>query len=210
MTVICPTDAESAAALAALRPRGDAWRHGGHDALAGSVMGRVFAALGRATGAMERRICALVEEFFCATADETLDWWRLDYGMPDPCDPFADLCDKVQALGDSTTAYAVAVAARRGWSVTIAEEWTRRAETSRCGIMRAGTARPGAATGVTWAVRISLSASPSYRPPARRFPRAGRLRASQALACGPDTWPIECVLRRIAPAHANITFSLTS
>jgi uncharacterized protein YmfQ (DUF2313 family) len=207
MTLICPTDAQSAAALAALRPRGDAWRHGGHDALPGSVMGRVFAALGRATGAVERRICALVDEFFCVTAAETLDWWRIDYGLPDPCDPFAEVCDKVQALGDSTTGYAIAAALRHGWSVTIVEEWITYVEDCVCGLALAGTAISGAENGVTWRVTIDLAASPSYVVPSGVEPLAGLLLPGDSLDCPPDIDPLLCLIRRIAPAHADLSFT---
>lgn len=210
MTILmCPSDADSAAALAALRPRGRAWRNGSADALAGSVQGRFFSALGAIFGPAERRICALIREFFCATANETLDWWRLEYALPDACDPFADVCDKVNALGDSTTDYAVAVAARHGWAVTIVEAWILASQCGKAG-RRAGAAICGAVDGVKWTITVNLSASPSYVASDHARPLAGRLRAGRALTCPPDADPLRCLIRRIAPAHADLVFLINN
>ena len=99
VTTACHSDEQIAQSLASLRPRGDAWRHGGFDALAGSGMGDFFAALGAAFGPTDRRVCDMVDEFFCSTAAETLDLWALDYGVPDGCDPFENVCEKVNAVG---------------------------------------------------------------------------------------------------------------
>lgn len=118
MTECLSTEAH-AQALAALRPRGDAWRNSGADDLAGSIMGQFFDALGAPHAAMNARLCALIDEFFCSTAVETLDLWALEYGLPDGCDPFADVCEKVNAVGDTTPEYVIAAAQKRGWSITI-------------------------------------------------------------------------------------------
>ncbi|PZU95029.1 MAG: hypothetical protein DI527_02065 [Chelatococcus sp.] len=204
--MICPSDDEVAAALAALRPRGDAWRHGGFDALEGSVMGGFFAALGAVFGPMHRRFCALVDEFFCSTAVETRDLWALDYGVPDGCDPFADVCEKVNAVGDSIPAYAEAAAARRGWSIAIAEEFITRVQSGRMRNGRMGTMRMAAAQGVAWRIAVDLAASSAYVAKDRRKPLMGRMRLGFAFTCGPDIEPLACLIRRIAPAHADLVF----
>lgn len=203
----CHGDAELAAALAALRPRGDAWRHGGFDALEGSIMGGFFQAMGAAFGPTDRRFCVLVDEFFCSTAVETRDLWALEYGLPDGCDPFADLCEKVNAVGDGVPAYAEAAALRRGWSVAIGEDFITLVQSCRMGRGRMGTLRMGAAEGVAWRIVVDLDNSPAFISGGQRKPLMGRMRMAYALDCGPDLSPLACLIRRIAPAHADLVFS---
>lgn len=206
MNGLCRTDEEVARGLATLRPRGDAWRHGGHDGLNGSTMAGFFAGLGAALGPTERRFCALIDEFFCSSAIETLDLWALEYGVPDGCDPFADVCEKVNAVGDSTPAYAVAAALRRGWSITVAQEFTTIVEDCCMGMGLMGTTIMGAEQGVAWRITIDLAASPSYSLPAEIEPLLGLILLGDGLNCGPDIEPLTCLIRRIAPAHADLDF----
>lgn len=204
--MICPTDADVEASIAALGPRGAAWRHGGHDALAGSTIGDFFDALGEVSGEADRRICALVDEYFCSTAAETLDLWALEYGVPDGCDPFADVCEKVNAVGDSIPAYAEAAALRRGWSISIDEEFITSVEDCSMGMGLMGTMLMGAENGVAWRVTIDLAASPSYAVPLDVEPLMGLMLMGDGLNCGPDIAPLACLIRRIAPAHADLIF----
>lgn len=203
----CLDASAHARALAALRPRGDAWRNGGADDLAGSVMGQFFDALGAPHAAMNARLCALIDEFFCSSAVETRDLWALEYGLPDGCDPFADICEKVNAVGDTTPDYVIAAALRRGWSITIDQVFTTRAEAGVAGVARAGVARCGARSGVTWFVTVDRSTSPAFVSPRFRTLRAGRARAGQFIACDPSLDPLTCLVRRIAPAHADLIFA---
>lgn len=206
VTTGCHSDEELAHSLAALRPRGDAWRHGGFDALDGSGMGGFFAALGQAFGPTDRRVCDMVDEFFCSTAAETRERWALDHGLPDGCDPFADVCEKVNAVGDTTPAYAEAAALRRGWSIAIAQEFITVVEdcSMGCGLM--GTIIMGASQGVLWRVTIDLDASPAYQRPGENQPILGLILLGDALDCGPDISPLTCLIRRIAPAHVDFSF----
>ncbi|QEL26161.1 DUF2313 domain-containing protein [Bosea sp. F3-2] len=205
--MICPSDGEVAASIAALRPRGAAWRNGGHDALAGSTMGDFFDALGEVSGEADRRICALVDEYFCSSAVETLDLWALEYGVPDGCDPFADVCEKVNAVGDSIPAYAEAAALRRGWSISIDEEFITTVQSGRLGNGRLGVMRMAAAQGVAWRITVDLANSPAYVAADRRKPLMGRMRLGFAFDCGPAITPLSCLIRRIAPAHADLVFA---
>lgn len=200
----CPSDAEVALHFARLRPRGDAWRNGGFDALDGSTMGGFFAALGEGAGPTARRLCDLTDEFFCSTAAETLDLWAAEYGVPDGCDPFEAVCDKVNAVGDSTTAYAEAAALRRGWSVRIVEEFIVVTQDAGYGRRCYGAGIYGAQQGVAWRATVDLSLSPAYVAVAGRPPLYGVHLYGDALNCPPDIEPLRCLLRRIAPAHADL------
>lgn len=204
--MLCHDDGSAARQLLALRPRGDAWRNGGHDAAEGSTLGHFFNALGSVFGPVERRFCALIDEFFCSTAVETLDIWALEYGVPDGCDPFADVCEKVNAVGDSIPAYAVAVALGRGWSITVEQEFITKVQSCRMGQGRMGTLLMGAAQGVTWRILVDLAASPAYVASDTRKPLMGRMLMGFAFDCGPAIDPLACLIRRIAPAHADLVF----
>ena len=200
----CRDEAAWSQALAALRPRGAAWRNGGHDGLPGSVMAGFYDALGAVFAPVARRFCELVDEFFCSTAQETLDLWALEYGLPDGCDPFLSLCDKVNAVGDSTTDYAVAAALARGWTITIAEEFITAVEDCAMGLGLAGTLIMGASGGVAWRVTVDLTQSTAYVVSSAAEPIMSVLLMGDSLNCGPDIAPLACLLRRIAPAHADL------
>ncbi len=204
--MICPSDDQVAFSIASMRPRGDAWRNGGHDALAGSTMGGFFDALGEVAGEADRRICALVDEYFCSTAVETLDLWALEHGVPDGCDPFADVCEKVNAVGDSIPSYAEAAALKRGWSISIDEAFITAVEDGAMGMGQMGTMLMGAENGVAWTITIDLAASPSYTAPLDVEPLMGLMLMGDGFNCGPDIDPLVCLLRRIAPGHADLIF----
>lgn len=206
VTASCHSDAEIALALAALRPRGEAWRHGGFDALEGSMMGGFFAALGAAFGPTDRRVCDMVDQFFCSSATETLDIWAREYGVPDGCDPFADICEKVNAVGDTLPAYAAWAALRRGWSIAISEEFITRVEDCSMGMGLMGTMVLGAEQGVTWRITVDRAASPAYQAPAATGPIMGLMLLGDVLDCDPDNEALRCLIRRIAPAHADLVF----
>lgn len=206
VTNVCHSDEQIARSLAALRPRGDAWRHGGFDALDGSGMGGFFGGLGAAFGPTDRRVCDMVDEFFCSSAAETLDLWALDFGVPDGCDPFEEVCDKVNAVGDTIPAYAQAAALRRGWSIAIAEEFITGVEDGCYGAGLYGTQLYAAEQGVAWRITVDLSASPAYQRYVDVEPLFGLMLHGDSFDCGPDIEGLKCLIRRIAPAHADLIF----
>ncbi len=170
-------------------------------------MGRVFQAFGAVFGAAERRICAMVDKFFCSTASETLDLWALEYGVPDGCDPFADVCEKVNAVGDSTPDYAAAAALLRGWSISIAQEFITAAQAGQFGAGQFGAQIFAAEPGVAWRITIDLSASTAYAGRLSRYPSFGSMQFGDGYNCPPDIEPLTCLIRRIAPAHADLVFT---
>lgn len=203
----CLSKAEWTEALAAIRPRGEAWRNGDFDGLSGSVMGQFFAGTAARFAAADARLCDLTDEFFCSTAVETRDLWMLEYGLPDGCDPFADVCEKVNAVGDTTPEYVTAAALRRGWSIAIAESFIIASQDACYGPRCYGAAIYGARQGVLWAVTVNLAASPAYQAVAGRPPLYGVHLYGDLLNCLPDIEPLRCLIRRIAPAHADLTFA---
>jgi hypothetical protein len=196
-TDICPSLEETHHQVLALLPPGRAWRSHEGGPEQGSVLWSFWRAAARVIQALEARVCALREEFWCQTLVETRPEWLNDYGLPDACDPFPDLCAKVGELGGQRCDYFVAVAARAGWAIACVPDISARA-----GCMQAGCAAPGPADPqATLRIRVTLAASPSYGGPTQRPFQAGCATAGASLACGPDLGPLICILSRILPAH---------
>lgn len=204
----CPPLADFERALLLLQRRGRAWQNAPHEVTDDTVLRRFWRAVGAALKAANDRLCALRAEFFCGSAAETLDWWRADYGLPDPCDPFADVCAKVRAVGDTTPAYATAAALPLGWVITISEEFIFAPQDSLVDHGFADALICDALQGVVWRVAVD-SASPAYVGFGSSIPYADNLYADRLLACDPDLSALECLLRRIAPAHVDLVFSIT-
>lgn len=224
MTFHCPTLEEITSATLALLPRGRAWQtnEGGPRSVAEigfdpgaynpeaystkerkpSILWRYWRSYAVILHYLHQRLCALREEFWCQSIVETRDEWMTEYGLPDACDPFPDLCTKVAAIGGTRCEYYAEIAARSGWSITCKELVNSCG--SRAGFMRAGRAKAGATLNrATLQIVVSLAESPAYQPKLRFIPsRAGRMRAGRRLSCGPDLLPLQCIMARIV--HAEI------
>lgn len=113
----CPvTKEEVLPSVVALLPEGPAWRAAQEE---GTVMRAYWSTLAGVLAYAYLRICAFVDELFCATAKESLDQWQLEYGIGDPCDPYGhNLCAKIAAAGGARCDYFVDVARNAGWVIT--------------------------------------------------------------------------------------------
>lgn len=227
----CPTLEEVTAATIALLPRGRAWQMNEGGPQPGHEVG--FAATGFATPAfattrkkvsvlwqywrsfavvlyfLNQRLCALREEFWCRSIAETRDEWMTEYGLPDECDPFPDLCTKVAALGGTRCEYYAEVAARSGWSIYCTENVLFCG--SRAGFARAGRARAGRTMGIAeLRVTVIQEQSPALDNAGRNLPPlAGRFRAGRRHSCGPDLSPLICILARIVHAEIQLTLEVS-
>jgi uncharacterized protein YmfQ (DUF2313 family) len=197
---ICPTQDESREQLLALLPRGRAWA-----TPTNSVRWRFFHALAALIAFANARICALIEEFFCATHVETDDLWLATYGLPDACDVFPNLCAKVGAIGGATCADYQAVAAALGWSISCGAGCAL-----DVGLIESGMTIGQAPTPATLFVVISLSGSSAYLGGQIFGPVVGFVETGMAPGCGPDISALDCVLQRIVHAHVAIVYTLTA
>ncbi len=106
-----------------------------------SILLRSWRALASVVTFIPSRYCDPRLEFWCATHKKTHDLWMTEYGLPDACDPFPDLCTRVAAIGGARCEYYAAVAARAGWSIICADV------TNDCGAsagnFQAGCSWPG-------------------------------------------------------------------
>lgn len=224
----CPTLDESIAATLALMPQGRVWpaRDPGiyarfadwlgsltgtpalADWPAGYVQTGFFAAVGAVRNYVESRLCDLRMEFWCATHKESHAEWLAEYGLPDDCDPFPDLCAKVAAQGGAQCSYFQEVTARLGWHVDC-YDWTG-CRGARVGRARAGRARTGTPRPNVLLIVVHTPSSPAFNGGAQTQPRAGRMRAGQRLTCPPDIGPMQCLMDRIAPAHVEVQYLTTA
>lgn len=113
----CPTTAEEALpAVLGLLPPGPAWDGARVD---GTISNMFWRAVANLTSFVYVRLNAFWREFYCHTANESLDQWRLDYGLPDECDAYgSNLCSKVTAEGGQSCEVFVALARDVGWAIT--------------------------------------------------------------------------------------------
>ncbi len=195
---ICPTLDECHAQIIASLPRGRAWSITVND-----VRWRFFRAFADVVAWANERICAAREEFFCSTYVETNDAWMTTYGLPEPCDPYQRVCDKVAATGGQTCAYLVAMAARAGFSVECVD--LRGAEAA---CMEAGCAEaspPWSVEGML-GLRVNAYFSSSIGTLEGTAVEADIYEAGQPIACGPDISRLQCLMDRIAPAHLQIVY----
>lgn len=220
----CPTLEEVTQAILALLPRGRAWQTNEGvpekgwepafqqnafnnsafqtDRRDRSILWEYWRSFAVLSHYFNQRVCDLAREFNCATIVETLDGWMTEYGLPDPCDPFPDLCTKVAALGGTRCEYYAELASRLGWTITCEERTTfcgirMKKQTMGCG--RMGGNKIG---GVLYIV-VHMGSSPAVSGVKFDPPLMGRLRFGRRLGCGlPSFNDLQCLLSRAI--HAEI------
>lgn len=205
----CPTRVEIFHQLLLLLPRGAAWQS---QVAAGVVPYTVMHAFWFAVAdfffQITQLLCALRLEFWCATQTQTRDLWLAEYGLPDACDPFPDLCAKVAATGGTRCEYYSEIAARAGWSISCANVFS--AICAMVGSFLAGQVGAGGQGGAaTIHVIVHLNDSPAYLGRIETQPLAGGFQAGKLLACAPDISALICLLDRVAPAHVTVIYLTT-
>jgi hypothetical protein len=223
---VCPTVQQSAQSLAALAPRGKAWPvNDGGGLIAqflawlaglngavptpsqwppGYVQAGLFAAIAAVKNYVEAQWCALKQEFWCASAQQTLDLWNAEYGLPDPCDPFADLCLKVSAPAGTRCAFFVALAAAAGWVISCSDFHV--GSGTQCGSGQFGSGQFGmgiAASILT--ITVFLSQSPAYTGVLAPS-QFGLMQFGMRLSAPPDISPLKCLLARVIQAHLTVNY----
>jgi hypothetical protein len=199
---ICPDLDQCHGVLMALQPRGRAW-----DTRPGGVRWRFWRALAHLFAFMNARICAAMEEAFCASMVETRPEWLADYGLPDPCDPYGEICAKVRGGERSRCADIVAVAARAGWSVACIPNGFCGAQ---AGGAFAGGDQTGGPGGASIRIVVVLSASPAFHGSFDPASQAGCLQAGGYLACEPDLSALFCLLGRVIQAHVEPIYEVVA
>lgn len=234
----CPTASEVLASAMQLLPRGRAWQstEGGpkpgvvqafdspaFDAEAfqtksrkPSVLMEFWQAVAQAFTFVNQRLCDLRLEFWCATHKETHDLWMLEYGLPDACDPFPDLCTKVAAIGGTRCDYYAMIAARAGWAISCETDIGCGARPG-CSSALAGRAMAGKTRYASrLRVFIDLDNSPAFTGGALTTrPLVGRFRSGRRMTCVEtisdiNITPLECIMARVVHAEIQIVYEVIS
>jgi hypothetical protein len=226
----CPTRLQIFRQLVMLLPRGNAWQSNDVAGQAytltmaqpGFAQTGLFQTLSRPLSVMHafwsavadffyrltQLLCALRLEFWCATQTQTRDLWLAEYGLPDACDPFPDLCAKVAATGGTRCEYYSEIAARAGWSIECENVFS--AICAMVGAFLAGQVGAGGQGGAaTIHVTVHLNQSPAYLGRIETQPLAGAFQAGKLLTCPPDIGALVCLLDRVAPAHVTVIYQPT-
>lgn len=201
----CPDVDDITTQALALLPRGRAWRSHRQGPEPSSVLWQYWRAVSEVAAYLTARVCALRLEFWCATQSETNDQWLIEYGLPDACDPFPDLCTKVAAIGGTRCEYYAFIAARAGWSIScevLGQDCGDYAGNAEMGCAQTG----GQIGGYIVVIHVYLSESPAYVAAVETEPFAGNFQIGASLACAPDITALKCVLDRVVHAHILIDY----
>lgn len=166
-----------------------------------------WAAVAEVLAYLHARACALIPEMFCSTIAETRREWEIEYGFPDPCEAYDDLCEKVNAIGGTRCEYFVAIAARRGWDVTCLDcAYADGSDTADCGAADcAGAACDPDCGPDTIFITINLATSPAYSAP-EIPPSADCAVADCTVVCDPNVENLKCLIERVKPAHVRAIY----
>lgn len=233
----CPTASEVLESALALLPRGRAWQSNeggpvkGYDpafspagfsgafAVAsrkGSILRRFWQAVADVYCFVNQRLCDLRLEFWCATHQETHDLWMQEYGLPDECDPFPDLCTKVAAIGGTRCEYYSEIAARAGWAISCIDK--QHVCGTRVGSFYAkvGRAQPGGVQRLPiMTIVVDLHNSPAFvSGPRSKKSQIGSIKSGRGLVCRVpdvvDLTGLECLMSRIVHAEIVIQYGVLS
>lgn len=188
----------------ALLPRGRAWQTNETGPRPGTTLYGYWRAFSEVVSFLNGRLCDLRREFFCATMTETEPEWLAEYGLPDACDPYPILCEKVRAVGEPYCETYVRVAEAAGWDIDCIG-------TSQCAAPAGCAAAGHGVTGgpglpATLAIRVYLGSSPAYSGYVTVGPIAGCMAAGIPLVCPPDLSSLDCLLSRLVHAHVRIDY----
>lgn len=200
----CPTLEDCHAELRALLPSGLAWE-AAHRPDTG--MWGFWRAVAHLTYYAHTLICALREQFWCASTDVLRDQWLVEYGLPDACDPFPDLCAKVAALGGTQCAYYEEMARRAGWSLVCLSE------NADCGAYADNLILDCDVVGGDFdrsrlVFEVHVDDSPAYVAPEAGPISLDCTILDAAFGCDPDIGPLACILERVVPAHVEVVYRI--
>lgn len=187
------------AQLQALLPPGLAWPRA-----PGTALSALLEALASEFARTDARARRLIDEADPRGALELLTEWERVCGLPDSCsgelattlqERRAAVVARLTALGGSSPAYFLALAAAMGYVIEIDEFRPFVTGLNRCGDRLGG----GHAVRHQWRVRVS---GPRYTP----F-RAGASQCGDRLGKIVRAEDLECKLKRLKPAHTTLIFS---
>ena len=187
-------------ALQQLMPPGPAWTD-----QPGAAITKLFDGLSVELARLDARAWQLIEEADPRTTNELFADWERVAGLPDPCvTALADvqtraqrraaLASKLIQRGGASRAYFIAVARALGFHITITEGW----EIFDTVVSPVNNPLANSGWAYTWTIHVPLADTRST------LTVDGRV--SDPLAVWGSTL-LECVMRRLKPAHTTLLFS---
>jgi len=169
-----------------------------------TVLQQYWAAFAEVLEYLHQRACALLDEMFCATTTELRQEWGIDYGYPDPCEPWDALCEKVRAQGGATCAYLAELAARLGYTIECLDYCPNDGAAADCAI---ADCTPVAHQCVPNRIVIRILSAES---PAMVNPPIYAADAAVADCTPPCSTPdqVICLIERFKPAHVLATYEV--
>lgn len=209
MTLVCPSPDEMTGQALSLLPRGRAWCTHEVGPRPGTILHGFWHSVGSVFSFLASRLCALHPEFFCASHSETRDLWLAEYGLPDECDPFPNICAKVAARGGPHCEVYRQIAAEAGWDIDCYEQDVSCGAIADCILVdsAASFAANGQAAATVY-IRVYRETSPAYVGPLRGSAYADCFIADGLLDCPPDLSSLICILNRIVHAHVRVEYVL--
>lgn len=191
------TEGNFLAMLQALLPPGRLWRRD-----AGSNLTRLLRAISRGLVRKHQRILRMREEADPRTAYELLPEWEDLLGLPDPCTGESETLQERRAIaaarwtakGGQSRAHYIDLAAALGVPITIEEFGQFRCDASECDVDPLNED----AWAYTWVV---------HAPEVTEIPfRCDESTTEEPLLTFGNA-PLECTIRRAAPAHTIVHFA---
>lgn len=182
-----------------LLPRGRAWAQDRY-----SVLSRLLRVAAVSYAAIDSRATALIEESDPRAASELLAEWESVAGLPDSCTQAGTTAEerrhalvmRLTGIGGQSRAYFTGLATALGYTVSIAEYRPFVAGVSRCS---RETLNGGHAVRHTWRATIWGARLTPFQ--------AGVSRCGEKLLSIAVAADLECILRRLKPAHTHLVIA---
>lgn len=168
-------------------------------------MQQYWAAYAEVSEYFHQRACALLEEYFCATANEQRAEWGIDYGFPDQCEPWDTLCAKVAAQGGATCEYLAQLASRNGWTVECHDCKQSRIAVADCTVADC-TPLDCECEAAVIRIRIITALSPAFVQPTPFNADAAVADCTAPCIATPDQ--VRCLIERWKPAHVAAIYEV--
>lgn len=156
-----------------------------------TIMEQCLAAIAEVLEWLHERICQLIEEMFCDTTNELALEWAQEFGFPDACEPYANLCAKVYAKGGASLEFLRSLAVRVNAAIVVDDKSTDAAIDPNT-------------------VRIQVPGLETAPPPVPLIPfHAGAIVAGHRSPCfsSEDALAI-CMIERVRHAHLLIDYEV--
>ena len=203
---ICPTREQVYQTSLSLLPQGLAWQTDtAFLPREKSVLKKFWYAVSDPFHYLEQRICAALSEFFCSSASETIDQWECDYGVPDDCGLWNNVCVKVGAIGGGDCAYFQEIASQAGYKIKCVSSETYKK--TRSGCAKAGCSFLGAdIEDNNLYIVVIIEDSPAINQ--GTIPKVGCTQAGCTSLCAQTVDWLACVFEQIIPAHIKLIFEV--